>query len=123
MRLERAPSAWLDQQAQALIWTTAITVLEVRVGLLLTPLGARRSRYEEAFAGLLDLFGDRILPFDNPAAEKAAELHARREREGRTAGLIDAQIAGIALARRAAVATRNVRHFEDARIQVLNPWS
>ena len=34
----------------------------------------------------------------------------------------DTQIAGIAIARRAAVATRNVKHFQDLSIPVINPW-
>ena len=32
-------------------------------------------------------------------------------------------IAGIALARRAAIATRNVRHFADLDVSVIDPWS
>jgi predicted nucleic acid-binding protein len=32
------------------------------------------------------------------------------------------QIAGIALARRATLATRNVRHFQDLNVPVVDPW-
>jgi hypothetical protein len=35
----------------------------------------------------------------------------------------DTQIAGIALARRAGIVTRNLRHFADAGLQVIDPWS
>jgi hypothetical protein len=31
-------------------------------------------------------------------------------------------IAGIALARRATLATRNVKHFVDRGLEVVNPW-
>jgi predicted nucleic acid-binding protein len=31
-------------------------------------------------------------------------------------------IAGIALARRAALATRNAKHFDDAGLDLVNPW-
>ena len=31
-------------------------------------------------------------------------------------------IAGIALARKARIATRNVRHFDDLTVEVINPW-
>jgi toxin FitB len=34
----------------------------------------------------------------------------------------DTFIAGIALARRATLATRNLRHFDDLSISVINPW-
>ncbi|HEY3241992.1 MAG TPA: hypothetical protein VGM03_01455 [Phycisphaerae bacterium] len=34
----------------------------------------------------------------------------------------DTRIAGIALARNATLATRNVRHFRDLKIPVIDPW-
>jgi len=34
----------------------------------------------------------------------------------------DTQIAGIALARRATLPTRNVKHFQDLTVSVVNPW-
>jgi toxin FitB len=34
----------------------------------------------------------------------------------------DIWVAGIALAQNAAVATRNLRHFDDPSIAVINPW-
>jgi predicted nucleic acid-binding protein len=34
----------------------------------------------------------------------------------------DTQIAGIALARRATLATRNLRHFDDLATPVVSPW-
>jgi len=35
----------------------------------------------------------------------------------------DTQIAGIALSRRASIATRNTRHFADLDVPVLDPWA
>jgi predicted nucleic acid-binding protein len=37
--------------------------------------------------------------------------------------LRDTLIAGIAVARRAAIATRNVRHFADSKVPVVDPWA
>jgi len=34
----------------------------------------------------------------------------------------DTQIAGIVIARRAEFATRNIRHFSDLNVDVINPW-
>ena len=36
--------AWLDQQPRTSIWTTSVTVLEIRFGLQIMPSGKRRSR-------------------------------------------------------------------------------
>ncbi len=49
-------------------------------------------------------------------------LSAESQRAGRIMDVRDIRIAGIALARRASLATRNVRHFADAGIALVNPW-
>ena len=114
---------WLDRQAAESIWITSITLFEARLGLALLPKGRRRQGLESAFNRLLveDLEG-RILDFDQPAAEAAAQLAAGRQRADQTIDLRDTQIAGIVIARRAALATRNVRHFSDLKVAVINPW-
>jgi len=116
--------AWLDRQSSVSVWTTAITVLEIRFSLLAMPDGRRRAKFEHAFVGLLqqDLDG-RIAAFDLAAAEAAATLAAERRRKGRPIDVRDTQIAGIALARRAAIATRNTKHFGDLSIPVIDPWT
>lgn len=65
---------------------------------------------------------DRVQPFDVPAATKAAEVAAARRRAGRPVEVRDIQIAGIALARRATLATRNIRHFEGFGVRLVDPW-
>jgi predicted nucleic acid-binding protein len=45
--------AWLDAQPAESIWTTSITVFEIRFGLKILPNGRRRRRLEEAFARAL----------------------------------------------------------------------
>ena len=83
--------------------------------------GAKRA-LEAAFARVLDEdLENRVLDFDAGAATSAAALAAVRHRAGRPADLRDTQIAGIALTRRATLATRNVRHFAD--VPVVNPWT
>jgi predicted nucleic acid-binding protein len=116
--------AWLDAQAPESVWTTALSVFEIRFGIELLAPSRRRKTLAEAFDGMLreDLNG-RVAPFDFEAAEAAAELAARRQRRGRPVDLRDIQIAGIALARRAALATRNVRHFDGLNVSVVSPWA
>ena len=115
---------WLDAQAPESIWTTAVTVFEIRFGIELLSPSRRRRALEAAFDAMLrDDLGGRIAMFDSAAAEEAAKLAARRQRRGRPVDLRDTQIAGIALARRAALATRNVRHFEGLNVNVVSPWT
>ena len=116
--------AWLDAQPSESIWTSAVSVFEVRFGLRLLEPGRRRTQLEEAFACILadDLQG-RVLPFDQVAAEAAAAMAADQRRAGRAIEIRDVEIAGIAAARRATVATRNVKHFEGLGVTLVDPWS
>ncbi|MGD8817775.1 MAG: type II toxin-antitoxin system VapC family toxin [Acidobacteriota bacterium] len=126
MQREADPAvvAWLDGLPSESVWTTSITVFEVRFGLQLLATGRRRQQLEEAFAQALEeeLEG-RVLPFDQVAAEAAALIAAERRSEGRTIEIRDAEIAGIVVARRATLATRNTRHFEGLALELINPWS
>jgi predicted nucleic acid-binding protein len=115
---------WLDSQPAESIWITSITVFEARLGLALMPQGRRRRGLEAAFARLLEEdLENRVLDFDAAAAASAAGLAADRQRAGRPADMRDTQIAGITLARHATLATRNVRHFADLKIPVVDPWT
>lgn len=120
---EHAVTAWLDSQPAQSIWITSISLFEARMGLSLLPAGRRRQTLEAAFDRLLDeeLEG-RVLDFDAPAANEAGVLAAARRRAGRPVEMRDTQIAGIALARRATIATRNTRHFADLKVPVVDPW-
>src|SRR5580765_4568975 len=123
-RIPEAPVvAWLDRQPTESVWITSITLFEARLGLALLPTGRRRQTLEAAFAQLLkEDLENRVLDFDSAAATEAASLAAERQKAGHPVDMRDTQIAGIALARRASLATRNVRHFEDLKVPVVDPW-
>jgi predicted nucleic acid-binding protein len=115
---------WLDHQPAESVWITSITLFETRLGLALLPASRRRQALEAAFTRLLqDDLENRVLDFDSGAAAEAASLAAERQKSGRPVDLRDTQIAGIALARRATLATRNRRHFADLKIVVVDPWT
>jgi len=116
--------SWLDSQPPESIWTTSITVFEVRFGLEILASGRRRRLLEEAFSKTLEEdFEGRVVPFDEAAAQFAGQIAAERRRLGRSVEIRDVQIAGIAAARKAAIATRNVRHFEGLGPELIDPWS
>ncbi len=126
MREEPEPAVirWLDQQAAESIWITSLTLFEVQLGIALLPKGKRKTALEAAFTTLLQTdLENRVLDFDSTAALEAAALAAVRQRAGRPVDMRDTQIAGIALARRATLATRNVKHFKDLKVPVIDPWA
>jgi predicted nucleic acid-binding protein len=125
--MQQAPDvrvvSWLDQQPRSTIWTTSVTVLEIRFGLQIMASGKRRQALSEKFDALLDILEQRIAPFDVAAAREAADLMAARRKAGRPVEIRDTMIAGIALAQHASLATRNLADFADTRIPLVNPWS
>ncbi len=115
---------WLDTQPSESIWTTSVTLFEIRTGLELLPSSRRRRHLESTFERVLsEDLDDRVLSFDAAAANAAGSLVARRQQIGRAVEIRDAQIAGIAFARKATVATRNIRHFRDLGVRLVDPWN
>ena len=116
--------SWLDGQPAESVWTTSITLFEARFGIALLPRGKRQRALELSFDRLIrEDLENRVLDFDSAAAAEASTLAAARQRAGRPVDLRDTQIAGIALARRALIATHNVRHFRDLKVSIIDPWS
>jgi predicted nucleic acid-binding protein len=123
-RSDERVTRWLDRQPPTSIWTSSITIFEIRFGLETMPAGKRRSAMTASFERwLAEVVNQRISSYDDIAARRAAELAADRERRGRPGELRDTMIAGIVLASHATLATRNVRHFEDIASSVVNPWT
>jgi tRNA(fMet)-specific endonuclease VapC len=83
--------------------TTAITAFELQSGVR-SPGAA--SKVEDLLAALV------ILPFDDDAADRAAEARRTLESTGTPIGMADYLIAGICLARSAILLTRNRAHFD-----------
>jgi predicted nucleic acid-binding protein len=122
-RPEERVIAWLDRQARSSIWTTSVTVLEIRFGLQIMPPGKRRDIYARGFESLLEGIDQRIAPFDVESAEHASALMAARKLHGRPREVRDTMIAGIVLARHATLATRDQSHFDDLSAPIVNPWT
>lgn len=121
---DQAVMSWLDLQPPESMWTTSISVYELRFGVELLAVGRRRQLLEEALTKALDEdFDGRVIPFDVEAAQVAGRIGAARRQLGLTIEVRDLQIAAIAVARKAAIATRNIRHFEGVGIDLIDPWN
>jgi len=121
---DREVITWLDKQPRTSVWTSSVTILEIRFGLQVMPLGRRRRALMQAFEIVLaDKIEGRIASFDAAAAQLAADLMVLRHQQGRPGDLRDTMIAGIAMARKAKLATRNTSHFRNLNVPVINPWA
>jgi predicted nucleic acid-binding protein len=123
LRPDDRVTRWLDKKPRVSIWTTSVTIFEIRFGLETMFGGRRRAALLVGFERWLsEVVQERIAIYDEMAARRAAELAAERQRKGRPGELRDTMIAGIVLASQATLATRNVKHFADIARSVENPW-
>jgi hypothetical protein len=116
--------AWMNRQPPESVWITAITIFEIRFGIDLLPTSRRKNQLEISFARCVqEDLQERILDFDREAARTAGEMAARRQLGGRAVEIRDIEIAGIVATRRATLATRNIRHFANLGIDLVDPWA
>ena len=121
---DRQVEQWLSGQDGAQVYFTTVGEAELRHGVAILPAGKRRNALSTAIEGLLDEdFRDRILPFDRAAACAYATIAAARRAAGRPISQFDCQIAAIARAHKATVATRNTSDYQGCGIDLINPWT
>ncbi len=126
MRATPAPSVlnWFSTQDPSTLYLSAVTEAELRTGIAILPAGQRREVLKVALdATITEDFEGRILPFDTDAAKTYAEIASMRRAAGRPITDADCQIAAIARAAGAVVATRNLRDFEGCGVDLVNPWN
>lgn len=119
-RADPAVTAWLTGHDAATFFLSAITVMELEIGV------RRIERRDQAQGALLRTwldeqvlpeFDTRVLPVDTVVALLCARLHVPDPRSDR-----DALIAATALAHGMTVVTRNIADFWDTGVSLVDPW-
>jgi predicted nucleic acid-binding protein len=119
-RVNRRVYQWAKDASRAAMFLSAISVLELELGILLVE---RRDRSQGAVLRswmenhVLPAFEGRVLAVDVAVARKAAALHVPDPRPHR-----EALIAATALVHGMTVVTRNVADFEPTGVTLVNPW-
>lgn len=115
--------AWMNRQRRDQTFATSISKAEMLSGVRILPAGKRRDQLAALVEALfVTQFGEALLPFDAAAADRYADLLAIRRRAGRPIGVLDAQIAAIALSRGYGVATRDLDGFAGIGLTLVDPW-
>ena len=122
-RPEPAVSRWLMAISREECWTSSVVIAELLSGVESMPSGRRQRALREAIEGMIaeDFLGQ-IFTFDLESARRYGQILSARQRIGRPISQMDAQIAAIAQAHDATLATRNTRDFEHCGIELANPW-
>ena len=103
---------------------TSITLAELLAGVRRLPDGRRRDELARRVdAALVPYRGSRaVLPFDDVAADRYADVLVARENTGAPISTADAQIAAICLTHGATCATRKVKDFQHTGVELVDPW-
>jgi len=115
-------TAWLGAQVDEDLFISALTLAELRRGVLQRPAGRKRRDLEAWFtgpAGPAALFAGRVLAFDERAALVWARLMAEGTTRGRPRSALDMMIAAVAEANGCVVVTANEKDFTG--LKILNP--
>lgn len=118
-----AVRSWLDEQTAETLFLPSVTIAELMFGIGSLPKGKRKDRLTAALDGVLELFADRILPFDTGAARRYADLAVKARAAGKGFPTPDGYIAAIAAAHDFAVASRDASAFAAAGLTVIDPWT
>jgi len=124
--MKPAPQAavrmWLNAQVSETLFLSSVTLAELLFGIRALPTGKRRNRLDQALNGLLELFEERVLTFDAPAARCYADLAVVAKQRGRGFPTPDGYIAAIAAASGFSVASRDMAPYQAVGVHVINPW-
>lgn len=114
--------AWARAVSPTMVYTTSVTLAEVRFGIARLPAGRRRALLADAASEVFGAFADRVLPFDAAAADQYGDVVVEREHAGAPITGFDAQVAAICRSHRTALATRNTDDFTRLGLELINPW-
>lgn len=113
---------WLDEQAAETLYLSSVTIAELMFGIGALPRGKRKDKLAGALDGVMELFADRVLPFDIDAARHYAGLAVKARAVGKGFPTPDGYIAAIAASKGFVVATRDTSAFHAADIEIIDPW-
>lgn len=125
MRLGPDPKVvrWITNNNASNLYISTITKTEILFGILVLSSGKKRTLLTNAANNIFqEVFAERILYFDIEAAASCALIRAERKKLGQPISFPDSQIAGIARSQNFALATRNVKDFENCGFDTINPW-
>jgi len=114
---------WLDEADDDQLYFSVVSLGEILKGVTLLSESKRRRLLQKWLDKTLrPWFEDRILPVNQPIAERWGVLAGKCQMKGRPLKVVDGLIAATALEHELTVVTRNVKDFAGLGVTVFNPW-
>jgi predicted nucleic acid-binding protein len=114
---------WVDSVDEEKLFLSVITIGEIQRGIERLPESHRKTELLVWMNnGLIERFGQRILPLESQTMFLWGSLTARMENSGQPMAAMDSLIAATAFQNNLIIVTRNVSDFIPCGVQVTNPW-
>ena len=104
---------------QKQLWLSTIVIAEIRAGIENPDAVDKRDEIEHWLATIEKAQASRTLFFDRPAAYALGRLLVSKPQDKK---MLDTLLAAQAIAHDCPIATRNMRDFEWAGVELINPW-
>lgn len=115
--------SWLEAADTDSLYTSVLTLGEIRFGIELLPPSKRRTQLELWLdRDVPEWFEGRILPVDQSISDRWGIVRAKAQMKGHPLSVIDGLIATTALQHNLTIVSRNVSDFAIAGLAVFNPW-
>jgi predicted nucleic acid-binding protein len=123
IRPEPRVMIWIDEADENLLYLSVLTLGEIRKGVAALPQGKRRSGLEAWLEVELQArFSGRILPINEPVADRWGLLAANAKANGTALSVVDGLLAATAIHHNLTIVSRNVTDFAPTQVPVVNPW-
>jgi toxin FitB len=123
IRPEPRVMIWIDEADENLLYLSVLTLGEIRKGVAALPQGKRRSGLEAWLEVELQArFSGRILPINEPVADRWGLLAANAKAKGTALSVVDGLLAATAIHHNLTIVSRNVTDFAPTQVPVVNPW-
>jgi toxin FitB len=113
----------LKQLPMENLYISVLALGEIRKGLIQMAPSKRKTSLTTWLLEVQRDFSDRTLPISLEVANRWGVLQGECSRRGRPLPVIDSLLAATALVHDLTVVTRNVSHFEESKVRVLDPWA
>jgi predicted nucleic acid-binding protein len=114
---------WLDAQDESKLFLSVLTLGEIKKGIMRLESGKKKANLEKWLEQLRARFSRRILPISEKTFLVWGKMYGEFERKGVVRPAFDSLLEATALEHDMIFVTRNVKHFHDSQVTILNPWA
>jgi len=120
---EKQVRRWVDQQQEDILYLSALTIGEVRNGIVRLVDGRKRQQLQQWLeTDLKERFGQRLLPINSEIADIWGTITGQSQIKGITLPIVDGLIAATVIHYKLTLVTRNTKDFAAWNVPLLNPW-